>query len=245
VRQPGQLDLSDSRSGLYRYSAAVSLPAGPEPRWRRLPEERPAQILKAALTEFGESGLAGARLDDIAKRAGLSKGTIYLYFPNKEELFREVVRYTVVSQLEESERQFGEVTGSATEALTQFMRSFWLFIRSSQFAPLFRLIHAEIHNYPDLARFYAEEVVTRRHRLIASIIARGIETGEFRDVDPAVAARMLTAPFVMHGLWCTHRECFASVATETDDEVLEELMQFYLHSIRADADNVSTTSRNS
>jgi len=223
----------------------VSLPAGPEPRWRRLPEERPAQILKAALTEFGESGLAGARLDDIAKRAGLSKGTIYLYFPNKEELFREVVRYTVVSQLEESERQFGEVTGSATEALTQFMRSFWLFIRSSQFAPLFRLIHAEIHNYPDLARFYAEEVVTRRHRLIASIIAHGIETGEFRDVDPAVAARMLTAPFVMHGLWCTHRECFASVATETDDEVLEELMQFYLHSIRADADNVSTTSRNS
>jgi len=215
----------------------VSLPANTEPRWRRLPEERPAQIIKAALTEFGERGLSGARLDDIAKRAGLSKGTIYLYFPNKEELFREVVRFTVVSQLEESERQFGEVTGSATEALTLFMRTFWRFIRSSQFAPLFRLIHAEIHNYPDLARFYAEEVVTRRHRLIASIIARGVETGEFRDVDPTVAARMLTAPFVMHGLWCTHRECFASVATETDDEVLEELMQFYLHAIRSYADN--------
>ena len=218
----------------------MSLPAAPEPRWRRPPEERPAQILKAALTEFGESGLAGARLDDIAKRAGLSKGTIYLYFPNKEELFREVVRYTVVSQLEESERQFGEVTGSATEALTQFMRSFWLFIRSSQFAPLFRLIHAEIHNYPDLARFYAEEVVTRRHRLIASIIARGIETGEFRDVDPAVAARMLTAPFVMHGLWCTHRECFASVAKKSDDQILDELIQFYLYAIRPDGARAAT-----
>ena len=211
---------------------AVSLPANPEPRWRRLPEERPAQILKAALTEFGESGLAGARLDDIAKRAGLSKGTIYLYFPNKEELFREVVRHTVVSQIEESERQFVEVTASATEALKIFMRTFWRFIRSSQFAPLFRLIHAEIHNHPDLAQFYAEEVVTRRHRLISSIISRGVETGEFRDVDPTVAARMLTAPFVMHGLWCTHRECFASVATETDDEVLDGLMQFYLHAIR-------------
>jgi AcrR family transcriptional regulator len=210
----------------------VSLPANPEPRWRRLPEERPAQILKAALTEFGESGLAGARLDDIAKRAGLSKGTIYLYFPNKEELFREVVRHTVVSQIEESERQFGEVSTSATDALTVFMRTFWRFIRSSQFAPLFRLIHAEIHNHPDLAKFYAEEVVTRRHRLIASIIARGVETGEFRDVDPSTAARMLTAPFVMHGLWCTHRECFSSVATETDDEVLDGLMQFYLHAIR-------------
>jgi len=210
----------------------VSLPANTEPRWRRLPEERPAQILKAALTEFGERGLSSARLDDIAKRAGLSKGTIYLYFPNKEELFREVVRYTVVSQLEESERQFGEITGSATEALTLFMRTFWLFIRSTQFAPLFRLIHAEIHNYPDLARFYADEVVTRRLRLIASIITRGIETGEFRDVDPNVAARMLTGPFVIHGLWCTHRECFASVAAATDDEVLDELMEFYLYAIR-------------
>jgi AcrR family transcriptional regulator len=213
----------------------VSLPANAEPRWRRLPEERPAQILKAALTEFGERGLAGARLDDIAKRAGLSKGTIYLYFPNKEELFREVVRFTVVSQIEESERQFGEVTGSATDALTLFMRTFWRFIRSSQFAPLFRLIHAEIHNYPDLARFYADEVVTRRLRLISSIITRGVETGEFRNVDPKVAARMLTAPFVIHGLWCTHRECFASVAGETDDEVLDELMQFYLYAIRPHA----------
>jgi len=213
----------------------VSLAANPEPRWRRLPEERPAQIIKAALTEFGERGLAGARLDDIAKRAGLSKGTIYLYFPNKEELFREMVRYTVVSQIEESERQFGEIAGSATEALTLFMRTFWSFIRSSQFAPLFRLIHAEVHNYPDLAQFYAEEVVTRRHRLIASIIARGVNTGEFRDVDPSVAARMLTAPFVIHGLWCTHRECFSSVAAETDEQVLEELMQFYLSAIRPDA----------
>jgi AcrR family transcriptional regulator len=71
--------------------------AFPEPRWRRLPEERPQQIIDAALEEFGDRGLASSRLEDIAKRAGLSKGTIYLYFPNKEELFREVVRHTVIS----------------------------------------------------------------------------------------------------------------------------------------------------
>lgn len=207
-------------------------PAAVEPRWRRLPEERPEQILNAALVVFGEHGLAGARLEDIAKHAGLSKGTIYLYFPNKEALFREMVRHTVVSQLEEGERRFGEMSGSATEALTDFMRRYWTFIRSAQFAPLFRLIHAEIHNFPDLARFYAEEVVMRGHRLIAGIITRGIETGEFRLVDPYVAARMLTAPFVMHGLWCTHRECFASVAKKTDEQVLDELMQFYLHAIQ-------------
>ena len=203
-----------------------------EPRWRRLPEERPEQILTAALVEFGERGLAGARLEDIAKRAGLSKGTIYLYFPNKEALFREMVRHTVVSKLEESERIFETMNASVTETLIAFMRRYWTFIRSSQFAPLFRLIHAEIHNFPDLARFYAEEVVMRGHRLIAGIISRGIESGEFRSVDPFVAARMLTAPFVMHGLWCTHRECFASVAKKTDEQVLDELMQFYLYAIQ-------------
>src|SRR3954471_12664003 len=121
-------------------------PSSQEPRWRRLPEERPQQIIDAALAVFGERGLAAARLDDIAKRAGLSKGTIYLYFPNKEELFREVVRHTVVSQIEESERQFGEVGGSATDVLELLMRTFWRFIRSPQYAPLFRLIHSEIHN---------------------------------------------------------------------------------------------------
>jgi len=203
-----------------------------EPRWRRLPEERPEQILNAALVEFGERGLAGARLEDIAKRAGLSKGTIYLYFPNKEALFREMVRHTVVSKLEESERIFETMNASVTETLIAFMRRYWAFIRSSEFAPLFRLIHAEIHNFPDLARFYAEEVVMRGHRLIAGIISRGIESGEFRAVDPFVAARMLTAPFVMHGLWCTHRECFASVAKKTDEQVLDELMQFYLYAIQ-------------
>src|SRR5438477_4050048 len=122
--------------------------AAVQPRWRRLPEERPTQILDAALDVFAERGLAAARIDDIAKRAGLSKGTIYLYFPNKEELFREVVRQTVIAQIERREREFGATKASATDALKEFMRAHWAFIRSPAFAPLFRLIHAEIHNYP-------------------------------------------------------------------------------------------------
>src|SRR5262249_45023357 len=177
-----------------------------------LPEERPGQILNAALAVFGERGLAAARLEDVAKRAGLSKGTIYLYFPNKEELFREMVRYNVVSAIEEREQQVSAAPGTASDVLTQYLRSYWKFIRSDQFAPLFRLIHAELQNFPDLARFYAEEVVARSHRLLSTIITRGMESGEFRRADPYVAARMLTAPFVMHGVWCTHREYFASVA---------------------------------
>src|SRR4051812_16515121 len=160
--------------------------AASEPRWRRLPEERPKQTLDAALAVFGERGLATARLDDIAKRAGLSKGTIYLYFPNKEELFREVIRYTVIEKIEEREQLVMTAPGTATEVLEQYLRTYWTFIRSEQFGPLFRLVHAEIHNFPDLAQFYATEVVARGHRLIAGLLSRGIESGEFRGLDPNV-----------------------------------------------------------
>jgi AcrR family transcriptional regulator len=203
-----------------------------EPRWRRLPGERPGQILQAALEVFGERGLAASRLEDIAKRAGLSKGTIYLYFPNKEELFREMVRHTVVSQIEQREQLVSSTSGTASELLVLFMRDYWKFIRSAQFAPLFRLIHAEIQNFPDLASFYSQEVVARGHRLMAAIIARGIESGEFREMEPMVAARMLAGTFVMHGLWCTHRDCFESVAQKTDEQVLNEISEFYFHAIR-------------
>jgi AcrR family transcriptional regulator len=204
-----------------------------EPRWRRLPEQRPSQIMDAALEVFGEHGLAATRLEDIAKRAGLSKGTIYLYFPNKEELFREMIRHTVVAQIERREQLMNDPSSSSTELIVRFMREHWKFTRSAQFAPLFRLIHVEIQNFPDLATFYAEEVIGRSHRLLTSIIARGVETGEFRKVDPLVASRMLSGALVIHGLWCTHRKSFAPLADRTDDQVLDELIQFYLHAIQA------------
>jgi AcrR family transcriptional regulator len=205
--------------------------AAVQPRWRRLPEERPGQILDAALEVFGERGVAAARLEDIGRRAGVSKATIYLYFPNKEALFREVIRATVVSQIEGGERAFESFEGSATEAYKRHMERYWRFIRSPKFAPIFRLIHAEIDQHPDLARYYADEVVSRGHRLIASIVRRGIEQGEFREMDPTVAARMLSAPFVMHAIWCRHSEAFTWMKKRSDDEVLAELMQFNLGAI--------------
>src|SRR5437870_5806627 len=104
---------------LMTHGSIIVLPmsVAVQPRWRRLPEERPSQIVDAALDVFAERGLAAARIDDIAKRAGLSKGTIYLYFPNKEALFREVIRRTVVSQIERGERDFEHATTTATERL--------------------------------------------------------------------------------------------------------------------------------
>ena len=209
------------------------LPSSQEPRWRRLPEERPQQIIDAALAIFGERGLAAARLEDIAKRAGLSKGTIYLYFPNKEELFREVIRQTIIAQIERAERELATATQqSASDTLTQFVRGYWGYLRSPKFAALFRLIHAELSNFPDLARFYGREVIERIWRLVTNIVERGIESGEFRALDPAVAARMLGPMLLMHALWCSHRDLFKATANKTDEQVLEEVLDFYLHAIR-------------
>ena len=211
----------------------MTISTSPEPRWRRLPEERPQQIIDAALAIFGERGLAAARLEDIAKRAGLSKGTIYLYFPNKEELFREVIRTTVIGQIERAEREMAAATQqSASETLAQFVRGYWGFLRSPNFTTLFRLIHAELSNFPDLARFYGKEVIERKLRLVTGIIERGVRTGEFRNVDPAVTARMLGPMLLMHAMWCSHRDLFKATANRTDDQVIEEVLDFYLHAIR-------------
>src|SRR3954471_24191669 len=118
------------------------------PRWRRQPEARPGQILEAALEVFAECGLSAARLEDIGKRAGVSKGTIYLYFPNKEELFREVIRSTVVAQIEQAELAVANATRTAAESLTSIMRGSFEFLRTPTYAAIFRLVNAELYNFP-------------------------------------------------------------------------------------------------
>jgi len=199
------------------------------PKWRRCPEDRPHQIIKAALEVFGECGLANARLQDIAERAGVSKGTIYLYFPNKEELFREMIRQTAVAAIERAEQ--ADVPGTPRDRLLAFMRGYWSFVRSPVFVTIYRLVLGELHQFPDLAKFYASEVVARGQKLLSGIITRGIEEGDFRDIDPMVAARMLVAIIVMNGIWRDEHTGVPLLAHKSDEEVFRELAQFYLHAI--------------
>jgi len=199
------------------------------PKWRRCPADRPEQIIKAALEVFGECGLANARLQDIAERAGVSKGTIYLYFPNKEELFREMIRQTAVAAIERAEQ--ANVQGTPTNQLLAFMRGYWAFVRSPVFLTIYRLVLGELHQFPDLAKFYAHEVVARGQKLLAGIIRRGIDAGEFREIDPMVAARMVVALTVMNGIWRDEHTGVPLLAHKSDDEVFNELAQFYLHAI--------------
>lgn len=199
------------------------------PKWRRRPETRPQQIIDAALEVFGECGLANARLQDIADRAGVSKGTIYLYFPNKEELFREVVRQTAVARIEAREQKVTQ--GTPTEQLCGAMRGYWQFVRTPAFSTIHRLVLGELHQFPDLATFYANEVTARGLKLLSGIIQRGVDSGEFREIDPMVAARMLVALTVMNGIWRDEHTGVPLLCHKKDEEVFRELADFFLHSI--------------
>jgi AcrR family transcriptional regulator len=202
-------------------------------RRRRAPEERPQQILDAAFHEFGEHGLAGARLDDIARRANVAKGTIYLYFPNKEELFREMVRQSMVASLEQGEAALPQYDDlSAEEQLRHLFHMWWRFLGSERFTVVHRLVIGELHKFPDLMKFYADEVISRGRRLIGRVIARGTARGEFRAIEPEVAARMLSALALSHSIWCARRNLFPSLQDTNDETLRDQVFDFYLHALR-------------
>jgi AcrR family transcriptional regulator len=198
-----------------------------QPKWRRKPGDRPQQILHAALEVFGESGVVGARLDEIAERAGVAKGTIYLYFPNKEELFRQAIRHALTPVPQNEHRP---TPPSPTRQLLDTVSRQWAFLTSATGLTVYRLVHAEQWQFPELAELYAREVISRFGEQLSPIIRRGIEAGEFREVDPAVAARMLTALAIQNALW-RETEGSASLTKSGSEAVLRELTEFYLQAI--------------
>ena len=201
---------------------------------RRAPDERPHQILEAALATFGEYGLVGARLEDIARRAGIAKGTIYLYFPNKEALFREVVRQTVVARIDRLAHDLdADPDAPAAAQLDACMAQWWSYLHDGPFRTVYRLVVSELHRFPDLVEFYGREVLTRGNRLIGGVIARGVARGEFRAVEPYAAARMLSAMFISHTIWIgdPFQAFMPSLQGLTPDQVFAQLRDFAFHAL--------------
>ena len=172
-----------------------------EQRWQRRKAERPGEIIDAALELFVAKGFMATRLDEVAKHAGVSKGTLYLYFENKEALFKAVVETLVVPEIERTEQQIQAFDGSASELMSQLVKQWWASVGESQLCGLPKLIISEAGNFPELASFYVEQVIGRIRRVIAGLINRGIESGEFRPCDAAYAARLLLAPMVFAAIY--------------------------------------------
>ena len=169
-------------------------------RKRKLPETRRADIIRAALTLFAEKGFAATKLDDVAAAARVAKGTIYLYFATKEELFRDVVRQELLPTLDRLDDAVAAHQGAAADLL-RLLFARLARLTDSEAGAIPKLVLAEAGNFPEIARFYAEEVVGRGRTLLDRILRRGISRGEFRPVETDRVLPVLIGPVLLMLLW--------------------------------------------
>jgi AcrR family transcriptional regulator len=169
---------------------------------RRRKEARPAELLDAALELFVEKGFASTRSEEVARRAGVSKGTLYLYFPSKEELLKAVIQQFLADRIAEGAHEIEQADGPTPALMENLLVDWWMRVYDSPAAGVFKLVISEVRNFPDIAQFYLERVVDPGNALCARLLRRGIERGEFRDVDIDAAVHSILMPMV---LLCVHK----------------------------------------
>lgn len=174
--------------------------SSPTGRWRRRKAARPGEIIAAALTCFAERGFAATRLEDVARCAGITKGTLYLYFPNKAELFKAVVRQEIVANIARGEALVDEAPEPASAALERLIGD-WAALMTTPASAIPKIVLSEAGNFPDIARFYLEEVVHRGLDLFRRVLHSGIDRGEFRPMDVEHTVYCVVAPVILGMLW--------------------------------------------
>ena len=228
----------ESRAAPTKRSPTSQSPASPSPpsrgpRWRRRAKARPAEILDAALTVFSARGFAAAKLDDVAKEAGVSKGTLYLYFESKEALFEamalELMRGPVLAQLETIAK--AETAGEALRQLIQFMTRL---LDDPRRSALPKLIIAESAGFPELAKIWLKTVIQPVRKRVEALIEVGIANGEFRAVDPWETTKLVIAPFLLTAIW---RRTFEHIDNRRFDfaALLRQHTEFLLRGLAPDA----------
>jgi AcrR family transcriptional regulator len=168
---------------------------------RRRKEARPAELAAAALEVFTEKGFAATRLEDIATRAGASKGTVYLYFENKEALFKAAVESAMLPALEAAEATAADTAKPAAEMMREFIFGWWRMVGSTAAGGVPKLLVAESHNFPEAAQWFHDHIISRAHGAMVRIVELGISRGEFRAMDARIAARIVFAPIFSFLLW--------------------------------------------
>jgi AcrR family transcriptional regulator len=172
-----------------------------QPRWQRRAEDRPREICAAALDVFAEKGFAAARLDEIAKRAGVSKGTLYLYFADKEQLFRAVVRNSIAPNVEAITAAVASVDLPFAQVIPAFFAGFAQNIGKIPVGAVAKMVIGESRNFPELARVWHDEVASKAIGAMAALVARAQERGEVRPGDPRLYAFTLMGPMILGALW--------------------------------------------
>lgn len=184
-----------------------------EPRYRRRKEDRPQEITEAAFAAFAEKGYAATRVEEVARRAGVSKGLLYLYFKTKEELFKAVVRSFVVPRLDALTASLDTAEGSTEEFLRGPFLAFAKKLPGSPVAVVIRLMIAEGPKHPDLVQFYWDNVISRGLTMISGLLERGVTSGEFRRTAVNDIPHLLIMPVVFSAIF---RLLFEKQSLDTD-----------------------------
>lgn len=203
------------------------------PRWKRRPEARPEEIIEAAIEVFGQQGFARTKLDDIARKAGVSKGTLYLYFDSKDALFRAMMKQRLESKLASAEDLLGNWKGSSADLLRAYVKMHWSTMSHPESACIIRLVMSELVSFPELARWYYQEGIMRMRSVVERILARGIASGEFRQSDTALTARLLQI-LIAQSAQFRHYLMPFDPAPVTSEAMVEGILDLYLHGIMAE-----------
>lgn len=171
-----------------------------ETRQRRK-EARPAELLSAALDLFVERGYAATKLDDVAAKAGVSKGTLYLYFDSKDALFKAVIEQGIVPMLDEGELLIQQHQIDARSLLQMLLLRWWQLLGETSLGGIPKLMIAEAGNFPEVASYYYDNVIVRGRDLLRQALLRGVASGEFRKLDIESTIDVLMAPVIMLVVW--------------------------------------------
>lgn len=171
------------------------------PRRERRKEARPGELLDAALSLFVEKGFAATRVEEVASRAGVSKGTLFLYFPSKEDLFKAVVRENIAGRFDEWNQELDAFDGSSADLVRYCLHSWWERIGMTQASGITKLVMSEARMFPELAAFYEHEVIEPGDRLLRRVLERGIACGDFRPVELDYAVYSLISPMIFLLMW--------------------------------------------
>lgn len=189
------------------------LPAG-QPKFKRRKADRPDEIVAAALEVFAEKGFAAARLEDIAKRAGVSKGAIYLYFATKEDIFRAVVEQGVAPNLSAVQNILANASADFPFLLRGLVKGLAGVIATTPVGGIVKMVIGESRNFPELAQAWHDQLVRPALAAMTQAIVAAQARGELRAGDPRLHAISLISPLLVGVVW---RETFLPVGAEPID----------------------------
>ena len=204
----------------------------------RRKDARPGELLEAALDLFVEKGFAATRAEEVARRAGVSKGTLFLYFASKEELFKAVVRQNISGRFGEWNAELDAFAGSTPDMLRLFMTLWWQRVGCTKVSGITKMMLTEAGNFPELAQFYQQEVIAPAHELIRRMLQRGIDRGEFAPIDMTYGIYAVLAPMIFLQVIMNSKDgCLTGIGDTAlePEQYIEVQVQTILNGLRARA----------